>query len=90
MRPGLGGSEDRVLHGIDVVPRKGGKVVSTFADADEVVMRSIDALGMNCRIIKDGEKYGLRLPFETPAVGRKEVKEQIVLMTKAAAASESS
>jgi len=28
----------------------------------------------------------LRLPFETPALGRKEVKEQIVLMTKAAAA----
>ena len=58
-------------------------------DADEVVMRSIDALGMNCRMIKDGEKYGLRLPFETPAVGRKEVKEQIVLMTKAAAAAAS-
>jgi len=58
-------------------------------DADEVVMRSIDALGMNCRMIKDGEKYGLRLPFESPALGRKEVKEQIVLMTKASAAGDS-
>ena len=55
-------------------------------DVDSVEMRSIDALGMNCRVVKDGEKYACRLPFESAATGRKEVKDQIVLMTRNAAA----
>ncbi|OUS43565.1 root border cell-specific protein [Ostreococcus tauri] len=54
-------------------------------DADSIEMRSIDRLGMNCRVTKDGERYDLRLPFESPAEDRKSVKDQIVLMTKAAA-----
>lgn len=55
-------------------------------ECDSVEMRSIDALGMNCRVTKRGETFSLRLPFESPAMDRKAVKEQIVLMTKAAAA----
>ena len=55
-------------------------------DVDSVEMRSIDALGMNCRVVKDGEKHACRLPFESAATGRKEVKDQIVLMTRNAAA----
>jgi len=55
-------------------------------DVDSVEMRSIDALGMNCRVVKDGEKHACRLSFESAATGRKEVKDQIVLMTRTAAA----
>jgi putative heme iron utilization protein len=55
-------------------------------ECDSVEMRSIDALGINCRVTKRGETFSLRLPFESPAMDRKAVKEQIVLMTKAAAA----
>jgi len=54
-------------------------------DVDTVEMRSIDRLGMNCRATKFGEKYDIRLAFESPAEDRKGVKEQIVLMTKNAA-----
>lgn len=54
-------------------------------DVDAVEMRSIDRLGMNCRATKFGEKYDVRLVFESPAEDRKGVKEQIVLLTKNAA-----
>eukprot|EP00218_Dolichomastix_sp_CCMP3274_P007286 CAMPEP_0170143258 /NCGR_PEP_ID=MMETSP0033_2-20121228/9812_1 /TAXON_ID=195969 /ORGANISM="Dolichomastix tenuilepis, Strain CCMP3274" /LENGTH=271 /DNA_ID=CAMNT_0010379691 /DNA_START=77 /DNA_END=892 /DNA_ORIENTATION=+ len=48
---------------------------------------SLDKIGLNIEAVTaDGEQTKLRLPFPEPATDRKAVKDQIVAMTKAAAA----
>ena len=50
-------------------------------------MLSIDSLGMNVLATReDAGAFKLRLPFPEPALDRKAVKDQIVIMTRAAAA----
>ena len=45
----------------------------------------LDQFGMNVKVTRDGEQFKIRLPFETPAADRKQVKEVMVAMTKNAA-----
>ncbi len=45
----------------------------------------LDQFGMNVKVTRDGEQFKIRLPFETPAADRKQVKELMVAMTKNAA-----
>ena len=52
---------------------------------EKAAIASVDALGMNMRVTRDGESFKIRLPFESPATDRKAVKEVLVGMTKAAA-----
>lgn len=52
---------------------------------EKAAIASLDALGMNMKVTRDGESFKIRLPFETPANDRKAVKEVLVGMTKTAA-----
>ena len=52
---------------------------------EKAAIASLDALGMNLKVTRDGQSFKIRLPFETPANDRKAVKEVLVGMTKAAA-----
>ena len=52
---------------------------------EEAKIASIDALGMNVAVKRDGETFKIRLPFEPgPATDRKAVKDAMVGMTKTA------
>ena len=52
---------------------------------EEAKIASIDALGMNLAVKRDGETFKIRLPFEPgPATDRKAVKDAMVGMTKTA------
>lgn len=44
-------------------------------DVDLVEMCLIDVFGMNCCVVKDGEKYVCCLLFESVVIGCKEVKD---------------
>jgi len=46
---------------------------------------SIDRLGANVQVTRDGQSFKLRLPWPAPATDRKAVKDAIVAMTRAAA-----
>ena len=54
---------------------------------DEAKMLSVDSLGMNVEAKRDGQSFKVRLPYPQPAEDRKGVKDQIVAMSRAAAAS---
>lgn len=54
---------------------------------DSAKMLDLDRLGMNLEVKRQGQTFKLRLPFSKPAEDRKGIKEAIVEMTKAAAAS---
>lgn len=54
---------------------------------DEAKMLSVDSLGMNIEAKRDGQSFKVRLPYPQPAEDRKGVKDQIVAMSRAAAAS---
>ena len=54
---------------------------------DEAKMLSVDSLGMNVEAKRDGQSFKVRLPYPQPAKDRKGVKDQIVAMSRAAAAS---
>ena len=58
----------------------------TGMTVDEAKMLSIDHIGMNVEAIKEGQTLKVRLPYPEPAKDRKQIKEQIVLMSRAAAA----
>lgn len=50
---------------------------------DAATILSIDCLGMNVRCERAGETFKCRLPFTSPALDRKSIKDRIVEMTKA-------
>jgi len=60
-------------------------------EVDEAVITSVDALGMYVKVSRtprasdQPQQFKLRLPFPRPAIDRKDVKNVIVEMTKAAA-----
>ena len=52
---------------------------------EDAAITGLDAIGMNIKVTRGGEKFKIRLPFTEPARDRKAVKEALVGMTKAAA-----
>jgi len=49
---------------------------------DSASISGLDSLGMTVTVSRGGERFKIRLPFETPARDRKQVKEVMVAMTK--------
>ena len=58
----------------------------TGLGVEEAQMLSIDHLGMNIEAKRQGQTFKVRLNYPQPAKTRKEIKEQIVNMSKEAAA----
>lgn len=52
---------------------------------DEARITGVDRLGLDLTCRRDGQSIRARLPFVRPAKGRKDVKDVIVEMTRAAA-----
>jgi putative heme iron utilization protein len=60
----------------------------TGLTVDGAKMLSIDHIGMNVEAEKQGRTFKVRLPYPEPAKDRKAIKEQIVIMSRAAATQE--
>ncbi len=55
---------------------------------DAAKLTEVDRLGLGVEATRRGETFKLRLPFIRPAESRKELKEVLVEMTKAAHAAQ--
>ena len=51
---------------------------------DSAMMMSLDKFGIDVKCVKDGETFNCRLGFPEPAMERKAIKDQIVVMSKSA------
>ena len=56
-------------------------------EVEKANLLSLDKLGMNIEVEYQGSRFKLRLPFLTEATTRKEVKDSIVELTRAASKS---
>jgi putative heme iron utilization protein len=53
---------------------------------DSAVMMALDKFGIDVKCVKDGETFNCRLGFPEPAMERKAIKDQIVVMSRSASA----